>query len=66
LQYFDTDRRPMEIEVLGPWEGSFDWKTVTKTIVVPVKAREAILRIGLNGATGSLSVDEVRLSAQPK
>jgi protein-L-isoaspartate(D-aspartate) O-methyltransferase len=66
LHYFDADRRPLNYEEIGPWEGSFDWKTVTKTIVVPAKSREAILRIGLNGATGSLSVDDVRLSAQPK
>jgi protein-L-isoaspartate(D-aspartate) O-methyltransferase len=67
LMYYDADRRPLDtIEVLGPWEGTFDWKPVTKTIVVPAKSREAILRIGLNGATGSLSVDDVRLSAHTK
>jgi len=67
LHYFDADRRPMEpVEVLWTWEGSFDWKTVTKTIVVPAKSREAILRIGLNGAVGTLSVDELRLSSQAK
>ena len=47
VQYYDAERRPMPIEMLGPWEGTFEWKTVSKTIVVPEKAREAILRVGL-------------------
>jgi len=66
LQCYDADRNPMPVEMLGPWEGTFEWKTVTKTIVVPEKAREAILRVGLNGAVGRLSVDNVRLAGQPK
>jgi protein-L-isoaspartate(D-aspartate) O-methyltransferase len=66
LQYYDSDRRPMPVEMIGPWEGTFEWTAVSKTIVVPEKAREAILRVGLNGAVGRLSVDDVRLAAQPK
>ena len=66
FQYYDADRRPMPVERLGPWEGTFEWTAVSKTIVVPPSAREAILRVGLNGAVGRLSIDEVRLTAQPK
>ncbi len=66
IQYYDSERRPMPVEMLGPWDGTFDWKSVAKTIVVPEKAREAIVRIGLNGAVGRLSVDNVHLTAQPK
>jgi hypothetical protein len=28
---------------------------------VPIKAREAIVRIGLNGGTGVLSLDDIQL-----
>jgi protein-L-isoaspartate(D-aspartate) O-methyltransferase len=66
VQYYDAERRPMPIEMLGPWEGTFEWRVVSKTMVVPEKAREAILRIGLNGAVGRLSVDNIRLAARPK
>jgi hypothetical protein len=35
---------------------------VSDIIPVPPGAREAILRLGLNGATGTLSVDDVKLA----
>lgn len=38
-------------------------REVSKIPHVPPKAREAVLRIGLNGATGTLSIDDVRLKA---
>ena len=47
---------------LGPWRGSFAWKKTSTRIRVPPQAREAILRIGLLGATGEVSVDEVSLT----
>lgn len=67
VQYFDSDRNAMQpVEVIGPWEGTFDWKEVKRTLFPPLKAREAICRVGLNGATGQLSVDNIRIAAQPK
>ena len=67
LQYYDEIRKPItELEILGPWQGSFDWKKRALTIYPPAKAREAILRIALNGATGELSIDDVRLIPHPR
>lgn len=67
VQYFDADRNAMRpVEVIGSWERTFDWKEIKKTLFAPPKAREAIIRVGLNGATGELSVDNVRISTQPK
>jgi protein-L-isoaspartate(D-aspartate) O-methyltransferase len=67
IQYFDADRNAMQpVEVIGPWDGTFDWKEVKRTLYVPTKAREAICRIGLNGATGQISIDNVRITATPK
>jgi len=67
LQYFDADRNAMHpVEVIGPWEGSFGWREITKTLYIPPRAREAIIRIGLNGATGQLSIDNVRITPLTK
>jgi len=67
FQYFDADRNAMQpVEMIGPWEGSFGWREITKTLYVPPRAREAICRVGLNGATGQLSVDNFRMTAQTK
>jgi protein-L-isoaspartate(D-aspartate) O-methyltransferase len=41
------------------------WQHEEKTIPVPLKAREAILRIGMLGATGEMSMDDLKLSAAP-
>lgn len=64
VHFYDGNRRQFENATLGPWTGDNDWSVATKTIVVPAKARELIIRIGLNGATGKLWLDE--LSMTPK
>ena len=66
LHFFDDQRRPIAVELIGPWRGSFAWKQVKHTLHVPPGAREAILRIGLNGATGTLSLDEIAMKPQPR
>ena len=49
---------------VGPWTGSFDWKQVTQEMDVPPAARLAVIGIGLFGATGELSVDQVSVEAR--
>ena len=66
IQFFDGERNPVGFEVVGPWKGTFAWKPVSEIIRVPPKAREAIVRVGLNGATGELSIDDVRLTPRSK
>lgn len=66
VQFYDADRKPMDAIVIGPWQGTFDWKRVSKLVHVPPKAREAIIRIGLNGGTGKLSVDEIEMKVLPR
>jgi hypothetical protein len=51
---------------LGPWRGTFAWQLESKRINVPLKAREAFLRIGLLGAVGDISFDAVELKAVKK
>ena len=61
ITFFDEKRGEAGITWLGPWSDTFDWKQVKETLDVPAKAREAIIRIGLHGATGEVSFDEVKL-----
>jgi protein-L-isoaspartate(D-aspartate) O-methyltransferase len=63
---FYDDRRAMIDNVrVGPFDGTFDWQEQTHTIGVPLKAREAIVRIGLLGAVGELALDQLRIEAVP-
>lgn len=62
VHFYDRIRRPIGEEVIGPWMRSSDWRESWKTMRVPPNAREAIMRIGLNGATGTLCVDNVTMS----
>jgi protein-L-isoaspartate(D-aspartate) O-methyltransferase len=61
LVFYDDNRKMVETRAVGPWRGTFDWQQVASTIRVPVSAREVIVRVGLLGATGELSVDQVEV-----
>jgi protein-L-isoaspartate(D-aspartate) O-methyltransferase len=63
VNYFDEDRAPVGQEVLGPWDGSFPWTKKSTRVNVPPKARLAIIAIGLLGATGELSLDDIEVRA---
>ena len=62
VHFYDSARRSIGEGVIGPWIGIEDWRQVSSEIDVPVKAREAVIRIGLNGATGRLAIDDVTLT----
>ena len=62
LHFYDENRRAFDNPVIGPWTGTHDWTSVTKVINVPVKAREMIVRIGLNGASGKLWIDDLTIT----
>jgi protein-L-isoaspartate(D-aspartate) O-methyltransferase len=59
LTFYDAQRKEVATEYLGPFEGSKDWHQHKKEIRVPVSSREAIVRIGLFGATGKISFDNI-------
>jgi protein-L-isoaspartate(D-aspartate) O-methyltransferase len=61
MHFYDGDSRHLGSFPVGPWLGSFRWKRVTVEVPIPAQAQVAILSIGLNGGTGSLSVDDVKL-----
>ncbi|REK25887.1 MAG: protein-L-isoaspartate(D-aspartate) O-methyltransferase [Planctomycetota bacterium] len=62
IHFFDQRRRPIGQKVMGPWlADSSSWQHVSETVSVPAAAREAIVQVGLNGSTGTLSIDDVKL-----
>lgn len=63
IVFYDHNREMLGAEYMGPWRGTFDWQRETVFFNVPRHAREAILRIGLLGATGELWVDNVVVKA---
>ena len=65
VTFYDENRKDLGVHWIGPFQGTFPWKQVNKRFRVPPEAREGILRIGLFGATGLMSVDDVRLKAVP-
>ena len=62
ITFYDERRQAIGDEVIGPLRGSFEWRTFTRTFSPPAKAREAIVRIGLLGAVGKLSIDRLEVS----
>ena len=63
LTLYDENRAEVATIVMGPFLGTHSWKRAAKTIRVPVSAREAIVRVGLFGATGEFCVDDVQIEA---
>ena len=63
ITFFDQNRNTVGEGCVGPWRGTFSWQRDSARIAVPLKAREAIIQIGLLGALGELALDEIELSA---
>jgi protein-L-isoaspartate(D-aspartate) O-methyltransferase len=57
---YDGHRKELGNWMIGPFQGDSPWRKVSKTIEVPPQAREGILRVGLFGAVGEISFDDVR------
>jgi protein-L-isoaspartate(D-aspartate) O-methyltransferase len=63
ITFYDDNRMQCGQGFVGPWRESFDWRKVSEKIRVPSKAREAIVRIGLAGGVGELSMDDLKIMA---
>ncbi len=61
VHFYDGRRLEIAARPVALWDEDMSWKQVRRRIAVPAKARELIVRIGLNGATGSLGIDGIRL-----
>jgi protein-L-isoaspartate(D-aspartate) O-methyltransferase len=65
ITFYGEDRSVVGEEAIGPLAGTFDWHRHDRVLRVPLRAREAIIRIGLLGGTGRLSLDAIELAAAP-
>ncbi|HEX6962542.1 MAG TPA: protein-L-isoaspartate(D-aspartate) O-methyltransferase [Lacipirellula sp.] len=65
ITFYDERRAVIDSEQLGPWTDSFPWRKEEAEVRVPLAAREAIVRIGLHGATGLLEIDGITVTAVP-
>jgi protein-L-isoaspartate(D-aspartate) O-methyltransferase len=61
VSLYDHLRRELGHYSIGPFDGTSDWVQKAKTITVPKGTREGIFRIGLYGATGTISFDDIEL-----
>jgi protein-L-isoaspartate(D-aspartate) O-methyltransferase len=61
IAFYDGERREVGVHWLGPFRNEESWRLDQKVLVVPPATREAIVRIGLFGATGQADFDEISL-----
>ena len=66
LTLYDRDRNDLGTEVIGPFRGTRSWREVSRLVRVPAATTEAIVRIGLFGATGTADFDWVRVDVQSR
>ncbi len=59
VTFYDELRRELGTRFLGPYFGTRQWRNRDLQVEVPEETREAIVRIGLFGATGSVSFDNI-------
>ena len=62
VSFYNENRREIGMALLGPFFGTADWHPVSREVRVPPGSREGILRLGLFGAIGSISFDDVRIA----
>ena len=61
IRFFD-ERRTRSTRLIAPLRIlNSDWGLVTSSILVPAWSREAILQVGLMGATGQIEFDEIQI-----
>ncbi|MFO1007777.1 MAG: protein-L-isoaspartate(D-aspartate) O-methyltransferase [Planctomycetaceae bacterium] len=66
IHFFDGKRLPIGVASAGPWTADQEWTKFSQTINVPAAAREMIFQVGLNGATGTLCVDDMEIRGVPR
>jgi protein-L-isoaspartate(D-aspartate) O-methyltransferase len=57
---YDSQRRELGHQLIGPVLGDTAWHEIKRVIKVPESAREGILRVGMFGATGTASFDKIQ------
>jgi protein-L-isoaspartate(D-aspartate) O-methyltransferase len=63
IRFYDDQRSLLGTHWLGSFRGTRAWRLESQMFRVPAECREAIVSIGLFGATGEASFDDIRLEA---
>ena len=61
ISLYDEKRQDLGTFWLGPFRGTRDWRASSRLIRIPPATKEAILRVGLFGATGRVDFDGIKL-----
>ena len=61
ISFYDELRRDLGTFRIGPFRGSRPWRPASRLIRIPQGTREAILRVGLFGATGVADFDRIAI-----
>jgi protein-L-isoaspartate(D-aspartate) O-methyltransferase len=63
VRFYNEQRGLLGTQWIGGFRGTRDWTSESRVFRVPVDAREGIVSIGLFGATGEASFDDIQLEA---
>ncbi|HQU43963.1 MAG TPA: protein-L-isoaspartate(D-aspartate) O-methyltransferase [Pirellulales bacterium] len=63
VNYYDQNKAFIKEESLGPWTGTCGWIAARDLVSVPREARIVVLYLGMLGATGEVSFDNVSVKA---
>ncbi|MFY9252449.1 MAG: protein-L-isoaspartate(D-aspartate) O-methyltransferase [Fuerstiella sp.] len=66
VHFYDSVRREVGTQIITRWRGTSNWQQSRRRIPVPPTTRELIIRIGLNGASGTLDIDDLQLVPQAR
>jgi protein-L-isoaspartate(D-aspartate) O-methyltransferase len=61
ITFYDENRAEVGLGFIGPFRGTKAWSRYSKIIRVPDTAREAIVRIGMFGGTGTADFDLIQV-----
>jgi protein-L-isoaspartate(D-aspartate) O-methyltransferase len=62
VRFFNEQRTRSVNGRVGGWQVDGPWRRVEGAVTVPAWAREAIVQIGMFGATGRFEVDDVQIT----
>jgi len=63
ITFYDERQDTVGERAIGPWRGTFKWQEEREVLEVPLRAKTAIIRIGLLGGIGEIAFDSVQVKA---
>ncbi len=66
ITFFDRNRSLVSTVRAGPSDATTNWTPSREKIAVPRTAQDAVIMIGLNGATGEIGFDDVQIKPVPR